>query len=92
MNVVARQEIIQLSNNLIPRALVPLGRLFDSNDVAVKPRILPSEGEMEDYNLTTDSDPKAVKVSNTLKEEQKTQYADLLKEFVDIFTWRYEDL
>jgi len=69
LNAVAGQEIIQLSNNLIPRGLVLVERLFDSNDVAVKPRILLSDGEMEDYNLGTDNDPKTVKVSNTLKKE-----------------------
>jgi len=49
--------------------LVPLERLFDSNDVVVKPRIIPSDGEMEDYNLGIDNDPNIVKVFNTLKKE-----------------------
>ena len=92
MNTLAGQEIIQLSNNLILRDLAPLARLFDSNDVAVKKRIVPSRGEMEDYNLGTKNDPKIVKVSNTLKKEQKPKYTKLLKEFVDIFSWRYQDL
>lgn len=48
LNVLAGKEIIYLRNNLIPRGLVPLERLFDSNDLDVKPRILPIEGEMED--------------------------------------------
>jgi len=92
LNTLAGQEIIQLSNNLILRDLAPLARLFDSNDVAVKKRIVPSRGEMEDYNLGTKNDPKIVKVSNTLKKEQKPKYTKLLKEFVDIFSWRYQDL
>jgi len=66
--------------------------LFDSNDVAIKPRILPSDGEMEDYNLGTKDNPNMVKVSNTLTLEQKLKYAELLKEFANVFAWRYENL
>lgn len=51
MNAIVGREIIQLSNNFIPRELVPLEILFDSNDVAVKPRIQPSDNELEDYNF-----------------------------------------
>eukprot|EP00253_Pinus_taeda_P008952 PITA_08952 len=92
LNVVARHDIIQLNNNIIPRGLVPLERLFDTNDVVVKPIILPSDGEMEHYNLGIEENPKMVKVSNTLKIEHKPHYAELLKEFSDVFSWRYEDL
>jgi len=69
LNVVAGKKIIHLSNNLIPKGLVSLERLFDSNDVALKPRILPIEGQMENYNLGTESDPKVFKVSSSLKKE-----------------------
>jgi ribonuclease HI len=35
-NKIANHQIIQLPNNHIPRGLVPLERLFDKNDVAIK--------------------------------------------------------
>jgi hypothetical protein len=35
-NKIANHQIIQLPSNHIPRGLVPLERLFDKNDVAVK--------------------------------------------------------
>jgi len=60
--------------------------------VTIRPRILPSDGEMEDYKLGIGDNPKMVKVPNTLKAEQKPKYSELLKEFVDVFSWRCEDL
>jgi hypothetical protein len=38
LNKVADHQIIQLPSNHIPRGLIPLERLFDGNDVAVKGR------------------------------------------------------
>jgi len=71
LNFIAGKDIIQSNNNIIPRGLFPLEKMFDSNDVAIKPRILPSDGEMEDYNLWTVGNPKVVNVFNTLKIEKK---------------------
>lgn len=35
-NKIGDQVIIQLKDNIFPRGLVPLERLFDANDVAVE--------------------------------------------------------
>jgi hypothetical protein len=35
-NKIGDHEIVQLSTNRIPKGLVPLERLFDHNDVAIK--------------------------------------------------------
>ena len=37
------KEIIQLKNNSFPKGLVPLEELFDHNDVAKTPGVVPSE-------------------------------------------------
>jgi hypothetical protein len=37
-------------------------------------------------------DPKFVKLSSSLSREQRDEYAKMIKEFVDVFTWTYEDL
>jgi len=44
------------------------------------------------WRITILEDTKVVKVSNYLKKDQKQQYVELLKEFSDVFSWRYEDL
>ena len=49
----ANKEIIQLKNNCIPNGLVPLEKLFDCNDVAKNPKVIPSDTEVEDCNIGT---------------------------------------
>jgi hypothetical protein len=39
-----------------------------------------------------EEDPKWVKLSSGLAKEQRDEYLRLLKDFVDVFTWTYEDL
>jgi hypothetical protein len=39
LNKIAECDIIQLPSNHIPRGLVPLERLFDTNDVSLKGEI-----------------------------------------------------
>jgi hypothetical protein len=39
LNEIANHQIIQLPSNHIPRGPIPLERLFDGNDVAVRGRI-----------------------------------------------------
>ena len=65
-NMIAGQEIIDLKTNHIPRGLVPLERLFDSNDVCHR-----SDGKVEaentvDCNIGTSTDPKNVKISKSI--------------------------
>ena len=66
--------------------------LFDHNDVAKAPRVVPSEIEVEDYNIGTTSDPKFIKTSKNLPEKVRVEYLDILKKYTKVFAWRYEDL
>ena len=43
-------------------------------------------------NIGTEEYPKMVKTSKNLSVEQMNRYIKLLKEFVDVFSWSYEDL
>jgi hypothetical protein len=45
LNKIANHHIIHLPSNHIPKGLVPLERLFDGNDVAVKGRV--SNGDVD---------------------------------------------
>ena len=82
---IGAHEIVQLSSNRIPKGLVPLERLFDSNDVAVKLEKKEDESDSYPLNLADESDPKLVNLASHLTEQQKSEYAGLLKEFSDIF-------
>ena len=47
---------------------------------------------MSNCNIGTESQPKIVKISKLLSKENRKKYISLLKKFVDIFAWSYEDL
>jgi ribonuclease HI len=84
-------NILHLKNNVLPRGLVLLEDLFDFNDVAKKPKIEASGKEVEECNTGTEENPKMVKLSKSLPPEKKLKYIELFKEYVDVFSWGYED-
>jgi hypothetical protein len=92
LNKIANHHIVQLPSNHIPKGLVPLERLFDENDVAVKGKVSTDDADITECNLGTEKDPKYVKLSSSLSREQREEYTKLLKEFADVFAWTYEDL
>jgi ribonuclease HI len=91
-NKIAAHEIVQLSTNRIPKGLVPLERLFDNNDVAVKLQSAEKESEVFKYNVASEQDPRHVNLASHLSDKEKDDYGKLLKEFSDIFAWQYDDL
>jgi hypothetical protein len=92
LNKIANHQIIQLPNNHISRGLVPLERLFDGNDVAVKGKVSNEDADTTECNIGTQEEPRFVRLSSSLTREQKAKYTEFLKEFVDVFAWTYEDL
>ena len=65
-NKIAVHEVMKLPTNFIPKGLVPLERLFDQNDVPVKPPDKQHIEEVVDCNLGTVEDPRFVKISKAL--------------------------
>jgi hypothetical protein len=53
LNKIANHQIIQLPSNHIPKGLVPLERLFDGNDVAVKGEVLNGDVDSAECNIGT---------------------------------------
>jgi hypothetical protein len=84
--------IVELKTNHIPKGLIPLERLFNSNDVSRKVVIKIQEHEVIDCNIGKATNPKIVNISKALPDEQRYRYVSLMKNFVDIFAWSYEDL
>jgi hypothetical protein len=81
-----------LPNNHIPKGLVPLERLFNGNDVAVKGKFSNEDVDVAECNIGTKKNLKFVKLSSSLLREQRAEYAELLREFADMFAWTYEHL
>jgi hypothetical protein len=92
LNKIATHHIVQLPNNHIPKGLVPLEILFDRNDVAVKGKVSDDDVDVAECNIGIEKDPKLVKLSSNLPREQRDDYAELLRECVDVFPWTYEYL
>jgi ribonuclease HI len=92
LNKIVGHHIVQLPSNHIPKGLVPLERLFDRNDVVVKVKNSTEDVDVTECNLGTEEDPKYVKLSSSLSKEQRDEYVNILKDFVDVFSWKYEDL
>jgi hypothetical protein len=89
LNKIAEHNIVQLPNNHIPRGLVPLERLFDRNDVALKGEIVEDDADTTQCNIGTENEPKFFKLSRSLTTKKRVEYTGLLREFVDVFAWTY---
>ena len=66
LNSLCGKEILQLKSNAIPRGLVPLEKLFDHNDVAKDPKLVPNCDDVEEVNIGTATQPKIIKLSRAL--------------------------
>jgi len=75
----ARKDIIQLKSNTIPRGLVQLEEIFNSNDVARSPKVAPSDVEVQECNIGTEKDPKVIKISKNMTKEYKERYIKLMR-------------
>jgi hypothetical protein len=66
--------------------------LFDKNDVEVKDKGSTEDVDVVECNIGIEKDPKCFKLSSSLSDKQRVEYVELLKEFVDMFSWTYVDL
>ena len=89
---VNQMEVLQLKDNIILKGLIPLEALFDQDDVAWKPSLLPTEKGFEDVNIGSAENPKMVKLSKTLPPQVKAKHISFLSSFTDLFAWDYSDL
>jgi len=87
-----KSEVLQLKNNLVPKGLIPLEKLFGQNDVFKAPKLQVDDEEVESCNLGNSVVPKMVKISKFLLADMKAKYVEMMKKFVDVFAWSYADL
>ena len=73
-------EILNLKNNFFPKGLVPLEYLFDSNDVARKPKMEPLREDIEECNIGTKERPKFILRNRT---EKRNVEETLLETFLN---------
>ena len=63
-------------------------RLLEHEEITIQPYKEP----LEVINLGTEEDKKEVKIGALLHPEVKIKLIDLLKEYVDVFAWSYQDM
>jgi hypothetical protein len=91
-DIIVGKKIIELKKNHMPRGLVPLEILFDHNDFSRKVVIQTEETDVVDCDISSDSNPKMVKISRKIPEKLRDTYVNLMKQYLDVFSWSYEDL
>ena len=55
-------------------------------------QILPHQETTENVNLGTEDVKREVKIGTSLSESTREELIDLLKEYVDVFAWSYQDM
>ncbi|KAK2450411.1 hypothetical protein QL285_009528 [Trifolium repens] len=63
-------------------------RLLDPENVAIQPH----QEATELINLGTEEEKREIKIEACLEESVKARVVDLLREYVDIFAWSYQDM
>jgi hypothetical protein len=91
-NMIDGHKILQFPTNHIQNGLVPFERIFYHNDLPVKLPHPEKEADVTDCNLGTVANPKHVKISKFMSVKHRDKYEELLKKFIDIFSWQYEYL
>jgi len=67
----ADPKILNLKIYFFPKGLVPLEDLFDSNDVARKPKTKLLRANIEECNIGIDEKPKLIKISKSLPPQER---------------------
>eukprot|EP00253_Pinus_taeda_P019825 PITA_19825 len=76
----------------MPRGLVPLEILFNSNDVVVSSEKVSEDEHIQDQNIGTRKETKLVKLFKGVPLNYKERYIELFRKYTDVFAWSYEDL
>jgi hypothetical protein len=85
LKTVDGHDIVELKTKHIPRGLVPLERLFDSNDVSREATMKNQEEEITYCNIGTTENPKIIKLSKALAVEQRTGMSVSSKSLLILF-------
>ena len=85
-------EVLQLKNNCIPKGLIPHEKKIDQNDVFKSPRMQADSEEVETYNLGIVAAPKMVKLSKFISIGMKKKYIEVMKKYIDVFSWSYANI
>ena len=87
-----QHDIFHLPKNYIPQGLVPLEKVFNHNGVPYKPDKKEKDLAVHEHNIGSQNHPKFIIFSIELTVDQRSEYCNIMKEFADVFAWKYSDL
>jgi len=61
-------------------------------DIRFEQREPPIEDKVTQINLGSEANPKPIFVSESLSPSEKEDLIHLIREYIDVFTWNYEDM
>jgi hypothetical protein len=70
----------------------PWKALFDQNDVPYQSEKKEKDLVVQEDNIGGKSQPKFINLSFELTVDERSKYCSVLKEFSDVFAWKYSDL
>jgi hypothetical protein len=85
-------EVINLQSNTLPKGCILLENLFDRHDVFKGKRTNKQDEEALEFNIGTEMDPRMVKIGKGTTEKERNEILALIREFIDTFSWNYDDL
>ncbi len=92
LNNIAGHKVLQLKSNFIPKGLIPLEKIFDKNDIPVKPTVKLEPANTCQYNLGTEENPQTINLSSLFLEDHVQSYLNLFQEYKGSFAWSYHEL
>ncbi|GLJ23907.1 hypothetical protein SUGI_0454270 [Cryptomeria japonica] len=93
LNIESNVDIVDLPTNVIPKGMVTLERLFDS-DPRVKERLtMDSDAKnYEPHNIGLEGQERIVYIGKICTQIEREKLIQILKELIDVIAWGYEDL
>src|SRR3954463_9703842 len=61
-------------------------------DIRFEQREPPTDDSLLQVNMGDEINPKPIYISDTLSQKEKADLIALIREYVDVFAWHYEDL
>ena len=65
---------------------------FDSDHSFTGERVSPPFDELETVDLGTADQPKEMRIGTTLSADERNSLLRLLRSYLDVFAWSYEDM
>uniref|UniRef100_F6I704 Uncharacterized protein n=1 Tax=Vitis vinifera TaxID=29760 RepID=F6I704_VITVI len=65
---------------------------FDHDSDPIDERVSPATGDIETVDFGTDDQPRKLKIGLPLSIDEKDRLIHLLKSYLDVFAWSYEDM